>query len=114
MELAPFQRLRDWRRRRAGEKPAFIVATDAILQDVLRVRPRNIKELRQIRGIGPAFCEKYGESLLHELTQISPTDRLQTAIDELPELMQLANQAIDDALGLGTGIRGAGVPASQT
>ena len=34
---------------------------------VLRSRPRNLEELLGIRGIGPAFCEKHGESLLGAL-----------------------------------------------
>jgi hypothetical protein len=40
------------------------VAANAVLGDVLRRRPANMEELIEIRGIGPAFCEKHGESLL--------------------------------------------------
>ncbi len=62
-----FERLRTWRWERAEGKPAFTVAANAVLEEVLRRRPRSIEELIEIRGIGPAFCEKHGESLLAAL-----------------------------------------------
>jgi hypothetical protein len=34
---------------------------------VLRRRPGSVEELIEIRGIGPAFCEKHGESLMAAL-----------------------------------------------
>jgi hypothetical protein len=46
------------------------VAADAVLADVLRRRPRGAQELIEIKGIGPAFCEKHGDSLLAELAAI--------------------------------------------
>jgi ATP-dependent DNA helicase RecQ len=62
-----FEKLRTWRWERAEGKPAFTVAGNAVLEDVLRERPGSIEELIEIRGIGPAFCEKHGESLLAAL-----------------------------------------------
>ncbi len=59
-----FEKLRAWRFERAEGKPAFTVAANTVLQEVLRRRPRTVEELIEIRGIGPAFCEKHGESLL--------------------------------------------------
>jgi superfamily II DNA helicase RecQ len=55
---------------RSEGKPAFTVAADAVLADVLRRRPRATEELIEIKGIGPAFCEKHGGSLLAELAAI--------------------------------------------
>ncbi len=66
-----FERLRTWRWERAEGKPAYTVASNAVLEEVLRRRPQSIAALIQIRGIGPAFCEKHGESLLAELAQLS-------------------------------------------
>ena len=66
-----FELLRQWRWERAQGKPAFTVAANAVLEQVLRSRPRSIEELLQIRGIGPAFCEKHGESLLAALQSTS-------------------------------------------
>jgi ATP-dependent DNA helicase RecQ len=65
-----FERLRVWRKDRAEGKPAFTVAADSVLAEVLRRRPRGTAELIEIKGIGPAFCEKHGDSLLAELADL--------------------------------------------
>ena len=67
VEAKAFEQLRAWRKDRAEGKPAFTVAADSVLAEVLRRRPRGRAELIEIKGIGPAFCEKHGESLLSEL-----------------------------------------------
>jgi hypothetical protein len=46
------------------------VAADTGLREVLRRRPSRVEALIEIKGIGPAFCEKHGESLLAELAQL--------------------------------------------
>ena len=63
-EMAP---LKAWRRDRADGKPAFTVATDATLREVVRRRPRTADELLAIKGIGPSFVTKHAESLLELL-----------------------------------------------
>jgi RecQ family ATP-dependent DNA helicase len=65
-----FEVLRAWRYERADGKPAFTVAANTVLEDVLRTAPRSVDELLAIRGIGPAFCEKHGQSLLATLAEI--------------------------------------------
>jgi RecQ family ATP-dependent DNA helicase len=62
-----FDALRAWRMERAEGKPAYTVATDAALRGILQRRPRSGRELLEVRGIGPSFCEKHGESLLTAL-----------------------------------------------
>jgi ATP-dependent DNA helicase RecQ len=62
-----FEALKTWRFERAEGKPAFTVAANAVLEEILRRRPQSIDQLIEIRGIGPAFCEKHGESLLSAL-----------------------------------------------
>jgi ATP-dependent DNA helicase RecQ len=62
-----FEKLRSWRWERAEGKPAFTVAANTVLEEVLRRRPASLEALIEIRGIGPAFCEKHGESLLEAL-----------------------------------------------
>ena len=52
-------------------KPAFTVASDATLRKLLHHRPASLKELIEVRGIGPSFCEKHGESLLSTLGDLS-------------------------------------------
>jgi ATP-dependent DNA helicase RecQ len=65
-----FEVLRAWRLERAEGLPAYTVAANSVLEEVLRGRPRSTRELLAIKGIGPAFCEKHGESLLAELEKL--------------------------------------------
>jgi ATP-dependent DNA helicase RecQ len=64
---ARFEQLKAWRLGRAEGKPAYTVAANAVLEEVLRRRPASLEAMLEIRGIGPAFCEKHGESLLEVL-----------------------------------------------
>jgi ATP-dependent DNA helicase RecQ len=63
-ELEP---LKAWRRGRADGKPAYTVATDATLREVVRRRPTTPGELLAIKGIGPSFVQKHADSLLELL-----------------------------------------------
>jgi ATP-dependent DNA helicase RecQ len=65
-----FERLRQWRWSRAEGKPAFTVAANTVLEEILRRRPASIEALLAIRGIGPAFAAKHGDSLLAELAEL--------------------------------------------
>jgi superfamily II DNA helicase RecQ len=65
-----FEKLRAWRWERAEGKPAYTVAANKVLEEVLRRRPQTLSELLQIRGIGDAFCDKHGESLLAAVAQL--------------------------------------------
>ena len=67
-----FEALRAWRWQRAEGKPAYTVATDAALRGIVEVRPRDLRELLAVRGVGPSFCEKHGESLLAALASLAP------------------------------------------
>ena len=66
-DAARFEQLKAWRLGRAEGKPAYTVAANAVLEEVLRRRPGSVAAMLEIRGIGPAFCEKHGESLLEAL-----------------------------------------------
>jgi ATP-dependent DNA helicase RecQ len=65
-----FERLRRWRFERAEGKPAFTVAANAALEEILRRQPSDLDQLLAVRGIGPTFCERHGESLLAELRDL--------------------------------------------
>jgi RecQ family ATP-dependent DNA helicase len=65
-----FEQLRRWRAARAEGKPAYTVATNAVLEEVLRRHPSGEQELLSIKGVGAAFCAKHGDSLLHELARM--------------------------------------------
>ena len=70
VDESEFEVLKAWRLARAEGKPAYTVATNAALEETLRCQPESLDELLRIRGIGPAFCEKHGESLLVVLGEL--------------------------------------------
>jgi len=63
-ELAP---LKAWRMQRADGKPAYTVAPNATLFEIVRRKPRTEADLLAIKGIGPSFIDKHAESLLELL-----------------------------------------------
>ncbi len=65
-----FEALKKWRYARADGKPAYTVAANATLEEVLRRRPASAEDLLAIRGIGPAFVEKHGNDLLEVLAAL--------------------------------------------
>lgn len=66
-----FERLKAWRLERAEGKPAYIVASNATLEAILRSRPATLEELAAVKGVGPVFCERHGESLLGALGELA-------------------------------------------
>jgi DNA helicase-2/ATP-dependent DNA helicase PcrA len=65
-EAALFQTLRQWRRvlSEDAEVPAFVIMPDTTLRALARHQPKSLEELAQVKGIGPAKLEHYGEALL--------------------------------------------------
>ncbi|MEA2314793.1 MAG: ATP-dependent helicase RecQ [Solirubrobacteraceae bacterium] len=70
LEQAQFERLRAWRLERAEGRPAYTVASNAVLEELLRTRPSSVSELAAIRGVGEAFCERHAGSLLDLLREL--------------------------------------------
>jgi ATP-dependent DNA helicase RecQ len=66
-----FEKLRSWRLELARENGwrAFRVLHDETLAEIARVRPRNMRELLAIPGIGPKKAEAFGEQLLRHLSE---------------------------------------------
>ena len=64
-----FERLRTWRLEFARERgwKAFRVLHDSTLMEIARLRPRTLKELQTIAGIGPKKAEEFGTAILAEL-----------------------------------------------
>ncbi|HEY2631620.1 MAG TPA: RecQ family ATP-dependent DNA helicase [Solirubrobacteraceae bacterium] len=65
-----YEKLKVWRLGRSEGKPAFTVAANTTLEGILRARPASLAELIEVKGIGPAFCERHGESLLQMLAEL--------------------------------------------
>jgi ATP-dependent DNA helicase RecQ len=70
VQESQFEKLKAWRLGRSEGKPAFTVAANTALEGILRARPVNLDELIEVKGIGPAFCERHGESLLQALAEL--------------------------------------------
>ena len=78
MQAAPLdsemaERLRAWRLERARDDgvPAYVVLTNACLDEVCRRLPGDEAELLEVPGLGPARIERYGRDLL-ELLRTAP------------------------------------------
>jgi ATP-dependent DNA helicase RecQ len=69
-----FQALREWRREVAREHgvPAYTVFHDSTLQEVSRVLPRSLEDLRDITGIGATKLDRYGATLLEVVRTAAP------------------------------------------
>ena len=63
---ARFQRLRDWRREqvRGTTLPPYTVFSDATLRLLAQALITSIDDLTQVKGIGPAKLERYGEEVV--------------------------------------------------
>ncbi len=61
-----FESLRSWRKEQAEAQsvPAFVVFSDATLEALAEVRPRDRQGLQSINGIGKAKLDKYADELL--------------------------------------------------
>jgi ATP-dependent DNA helicase UvrD/PcrA len=64
-----YQALKQWRLQRAklDEIPAYVVFHNTTLAEIAERRPRTIRELASVPGIGPAKLERYGEEVLAAL-----------------------------------------------
>lgn len=58
--------LREWRRATAKQQnaPAYVVMHDSSLEELCRIRPRSLGELRAVTGFGERKVEHYGEKIL--------------------------------------------------
>jgi ATP-dependent DNA helicase RecQ len=58
--------LRAWRKAEAAKtgKPAFIVFSDAVLNNLVVATPENLSELRTVSGIGPDKIDRYGAEII--------------------------------------------------
>ncbi len=61
-----YHALESWRRHTAQQRgvPSYIVFANATLRDIASVRPRTLKALAAIRGVGPKTLDQYGPAVL--------------------------------------------------
>jgi ATP-dependent DNA helicase RecQ len=65
------EELKRWRMARAEGKPAYTVATNAMLEELLRRRPTDPDGLLAIHGVGPSFVSRHGEDVLTLLADLA-------------------------------------------
>ena len=63
---ALYTRLETWRRETAQseDRAAYLILTNASLEQIAQDKPQTLEELRAIKGIGPVKLERYGEAIL--------------------------------------------------
>jgi ATP-dependent DNA helicase RecQ len=70
VQESQFEKLKAWRLGRSEGKPAYTVAANAALEGALLAKPATLDELIGVKGIGPTFCERHGESFLQALAEL--------------------------------------------
>jgi ATP-dependent DNA helicase RecQ len=68
-DAALFERLKRTRRKLADERkvPAYVIFSDATLQELVRLRPQTLEEMIDVSGVGPTKLERYGRHFLQEI-----------------------------------------------
>ncbi|MFJ7152058.1 DNA helicase RecQ [Streptomyces sp. NPDC100445] len=72
-ELLPaFEALRAWRAEQAREQgvPAYVIFHDATLREIVTQRPRSVRELGTVNGVGEKKLVTYGEGVLEVLAAL--------------------------------------------
>lgn len=69
--------LREWRRTTARQQgvPAFVVLHDTSLDEICRVQPASLAQLRTITGIGERKADLYGEQILSAIRRYREGER---------------------------------------
>jgi ATP-dependent DNA helicase RecQ len=69
--------LREWRRTTARQQgvPAFVVLHDTSLDEICRVQPASVAQLRTITGIGERKAELYGNEILSAIRRYREGER---------------------------------------
>jgi ATP-dependent DNA helicase RecQ len=88
--------LREWRRMMAKEQglPAYTVLHDTTLDEICRIRPSSIAQLRTITGIGERKAESIGALILRALEEYRTGARaaqLQASTPPMQETLELLN-----------------------
>jgi superfamily II DNA helicase RecQ len=63
-DVGLLESLRAWRLRASNGKPAYTIAHNSTLESIAALRPGSLAELGRIKGVGPAFVDRYGDDVL--------------------------------------------------
>jgi ATP-dependent DNA helicase RecQ len=90
--------LREWRRATAREQgiAAFIIMHDTTLEELARLKPASLAEIRRVPGFGDKKTERYGQSILEALKRyrngVRATVTRGQASDPVGETLRLLKQ----------------------
>jgi ATP-dependent DNA helicase RecQ len=95
-ELREF--LREWRRTAARERgtAAYIVMHDTSLDELCRVRPRSLSELRGVSGFGDKKTELYGQGILDALKEFGRGVRAAQVEEKKPKPVEETKQLLTE------------------
>ncbi|BBO82641.1 helicase [Desulfosarcina ovata subsp. sediminis] len=90
-----FQRLKNWRSRKAGESgvPAFQVMHQKPLVQIAVHLPDTLDALKQIQGIGPQLAKRYGEELVAMVADYRRQHNIETVTLPDPPPQEAKRQA---------------------
>ena len=94
-----FEHLRAVRRECASEQqvPPYIIFSDAVLQQMARIRPRDLTAMRQVPGVGDAKLSSYGEQFVRAIAEYiadNPDTGPGTRVPVPPSRSERKNKAI--------------------
>ncbi|MBR4188453.1 MAG: HRDC domain-containing protein [Kiritimatiellae bacterium] len=71
-----YRSLKAWRNEtaKAEGRPAYAIARNAQLAELVRAAPKTLAALKEIPGFGDGFCEKYGKAVLSMLAEVPAGD----------------------------------------
>jgi len=69
-----YEALRLWRLAEAKGQgiPPYVIFHDSVLRDIAALRPVNLEELAQVKGVGASKLERYGQRVLGVLATEVP------------------------------------------
>jgi ATP-dependent DNA helicase RecQ len=90
--------LREWRRTTAKERgtAAYIVMHDTSLDELCRVRPRSLGELRGVSGFGDKKTELYGQGILDTLAEFERGARAALMEEKKPKPVEETKQLLTE------------------
>ena len=79
--------------------PAFVIFSDATLQEMCRYRPQDEKSLKRINGVGEQKLQRYGEVFLEVIRQFPLSELLDNQLSEtINKTLSLYEQGMDAEL----------------
>lgn len=59
-----FERLVEWRRKRAGAQRSYLIFSNSVLHAISEAKPTSMSQLQAVRGVNPIKASEYGAEIL--------------------------------------------------